>query len=213
MKSSENYLEIRHSLSIARFSTYEKITHNSAEALALYQWNLQISATLFACLAVCEVVIRNAVAEALENTYGQHWANEASFLASLPQNARTTLNSVHNPTTSLDKVIPELPFYFWQSMFTKRFDNKIWDMNFTKIFPNATPQDKATFYTDLDKLRKLRNRIAHHEPIFDRNLAENYHLILKIIRYRSYSTASWLASWENFTQLLSQKPKISPFNS
>lgn len=134
-------------------------------------------------------------------------------MASLPQNARTTLNSVHNPTTSLDKVIPELPFYFWQSMFTKRFDNKIWDMNFTKIFPNATPQDKATFYTDLDKLRKLRNRIAHHEPIFDRNLAENYHLILKIIRYRSYSTASWLASWENFTQLLSQKPKISPFNS
>lgn len=91
MKSSENYLEIRHSLSIARFSTYEKITHNSAEALALYQWNLQISATLFACLAVCEVVIRNAVAEALENTYGQHWANEASFFGKFTSKCKNHL--------------------------------------------------------------------------------------------------------------------------
>jgi len=62
---------IKRSLSDSRLSTYENVTFNGAplnteQALKLYAWNAQISAAFFAPLHLCEVVIRNAVSEAIE---------------------------------------------------------------------------------------------------------------------------------------------------
>lgn len=91
MKSTTDFEEIKNTLSKARLSTYEKVTLNTEKALELYQWNLQISSALLDCLAVCEVVIRNGISEALEKIYAKNWTKDSTFLASLPQNARQTL--------------------------------------------------------------------------------------------------------------------------
>jgi len=40
---------------------------------------------------------------------------------------------------------------------------------------------RRTLHEDLERLRKLRNRIAYHEPIFDRNLAIDHEKICGLI--------------------------------
>src|SRR3546814_5975576 len=75
-----------------------------------------------------------------------------------------------------------LKFAFWENIFTVGQDSRIWNAHFRTCFPGApqgqpTPQCRATAYADLQIIRRLRNRIAHHEPIFMRNIADDYQRI------------------------------------
>lgn len=47
-------------------------------------------------------------------------------------------------------------------------------------------------YSELELIRKLRNRIAHHEPIFQRNLATDFQKIHDLIAVRFPITAAWM---------------------
>lgn len=62
-------LVVHEALSVARMETFKNAVGNSprrdAAALDLYAWNAQVSSALLMPLHVCEVVIRNAVSEAL----------------------------------------------------------------------------------------------------------------------------------------------------
>ena len=44
----------------------------------------------------------------------------------------------------------------------------------------------------LPGLRDLRNRIAHHEPIFARELASEYQTIIEVIGWMCGDTRSWV---------------------
>ena len=57
-----------------------------------------------------------------------------------------------------------------------------------------------------DQVRGLRNRIAHHEPIFARDLVGDYTAILEIIGFRCIATAAWLNRSQNVFNLLTLKP-------
>ncbi len=208
MKSSKNLLNIKQSLSNARLSTFERATNNLDEAIKLYQWNMQISSAFLECLSVCEVVIRNAVSNAIQSIHGENWAYNQRFLRTIQGKRRNDLIQVRQD--SIDSTIPELPFVFWQSMFTARFDNEIWQNQLAIIMPHANHENlrslRREIYTDLDNIRKLRNRIAHHEPIFNRNLQSDYYQILKIIGYQNQDVAEWLESWQTVTTRLNSKP-------
>ena len=119
MKSSENYPNVKNALSHPRLATYEKFAKDAEQALSLYQWNLQISSALFECLAVCEVVIRNAVANATQAEHGADWAFNVRFVRSMQQNRRNELLNARQETT--EQTICELPFVFWQGFFYSSF--------------------------------------------------------------------------------------------
>jgi hypothetical protein len=55
-------------------------------------------------------------------------------------------------------------------------------------------------------IRRLRNRIAHHEPIFTRDLPTGLRQMLDLINLRSPDTAHWVRALEDATTVLSQKP-------
>src|SRR3546814_7385494 len=68
---------------------------------------------------------------------------------------------------------------------------------FRTCFPGAPQgqpisQCRATAYADLQIIRRLRNRIAHHEPIFSRNIADDYQRIHDMIAWRSQVAAAWM---------------------
>src|SRR3546814_14009088 len=88
------------------------------------------------------------------------------------------------PTTG--KIIAELKFAFWENIFTVGQDSRIWNAHFRTCFPGApqgqpTPQCRATAYADLQIIRRLRTRIAHHEPIFMRNIPDDHQPIHAMI--------------------------------
>jgi hypothetical protein len=125
---------VRLTLSSARLATYETAAGVTSDddlaALALYAWNTDVSGALLGPLHICEVAIRNAVADALEAVYGSEWPWSKTFEHSLPDpekgyGPRRDLQAVSRKEKTVGKVIPELKFVFWQKMFTSRYDNHI----------------------------------------------------------------------------------------
>ena len=203
-------------ISAPRFATYlAEQNGNRVEALELYQWNLEVSCAFFTPLQVCEVSIRNAIAQAIELTYGATWPYEKSFEISLanPSKAysprRNLLQHRNEPTTG--KVIAELKFVFWERMFTSRHDGAIWNHHLRTVLPNldstkSVQQLRKEAFDTLHGIRDLRNRIAHHEPIFPRNIQEELAQIRKVIGWRNTVAATWLDKVEIVTAKVPQRP-------
>jgi hypothetical protein len=211
---------IKDAMSPARIGTYETAVHQKGDsdprAVALYAWNAQVSAALLAPLHFCEVVVRNAAADALEAVYGVNWPWNPVFILSLPDparrniyNPRTDLKKVASQQPSTGKLIPELKFVFWQELFTHRHDVRLWDSHLKRVFPEHDPtkamiEIRKSIYADLEVIRRLRNRIAHHEPIFTRNLKQDFERMHGLIRLRSNLVASWMMVNQNADSVISQ---------
>ena len=143
---------VKNALSLPRIGTYECAVVATGDlasaAVALYDWNAQVSGAFMAPLHICEVVIRNAVSDALTAVYGPRWPWSPVFETSLPSsgryNPRIDLQSARfDPLTRQDrlttgKVIPELRFVFWQKMFTARYDLRIWDVHLRRVMPSRS---------------------------------------------------------------------------
>jgi hypothetical protein len=212
---------VRKSLSAARLGTYEAASGATGDedlaALTLYAWNASISAALLAPLHLCEVVVRNGLAEAIEQVYGPQWPWSPGFERSLPDpqrdwSPRRELGSVRRRFTTTGKVIPELKFVFWQKLLIVNHDHRLWIPYLNQVFPNLDPAIpipalREGFHDDLEALRLLRNRIAHHEPIFVRNLAAEYQRMTRLVEGRCKVTKKWMeGTCANVPVLLAQKP-------
>lgn len=160
---------IKNALTAARVGTYEAATEavpGLNRALALYAWNAQVAAAMLAPLHVCEVVVRNAVADAIVAVYGKNWPWSSVFATSLPHpakgySARADLTYVRAAHSTTGNVIPELKFIFWQTLFTSRFDVRIWHSQLRVVMPyvdasKTVPQARGLIYGELDQLRRLR---------------------------------------------------------
>src|SRR3546814_10404971 len=87
--SQDELHELPTVISAPRFATYLQAMGNDREkALALYEWNLDLSSALIVPLQVCEVAVRNGIAEAIEHVHGANWQWNNGFFRSLPRPQR-----------------------------------------------------------------------------------------------------------------------------
>lgn len=208
-------------ISNPRFNTYMLATNNNVStALRLYQWNLQISSAFIIPLQVCEIAARNGVVLALERQYGLNWHLSDSFIRSLPHPKYGYSPSIDFRQTSdklsrrhvltEGKIVADLKFAFWESMLTKRHDTRLWKPYFSKAFPYADNPEvhlsRRKINQSLGQVRELRNRIAHHEPIFTRNITEEYNRIIDIIGYRCPVSSDWVQKIQSVTTINGNKP-------
>lgn len=203
-------------LSAPRLTKYAQLKSTDAEALELYAWNAHVAAELMVPAHFAEVLTRNAVSEALAAAYGTRWPWSTKFELSLPDppapaySPRRDLRQVRAKQPTTGKVIADLKFVFWQKMFTARHDDRVWKNRILGLFPNASgataKQLRQRIYDDLDHIRTLRNRIAHHEPILTRNLADDLARILELVELRSTPTHAWLCQLEEASAGLAARP-------
>lgn len=207
-------------ISPPRFGTYLRQTGGDRDrAMQLYCWNSDVSAAFYYMLQFCELAIRNAASEALEAEFGANWQLNRGFKHTLPvppphSRRYFAINDLESCTRRLNtagKVVAELKFAFWQNLFVSAQDQRLWDKHLTTIFPGlphpiSVPHTRAKLYDDIEAIRKLRNRIAHHEPIFARDLAADHHRIRNIIVWRRAGAAHWLDGVEKITPLLAARP-------
>jgi hypothetical protein len=208
---------IRAALSTPRATTYvAAVGGDTQRAVELYGWNARISSALMVPAHFAEVTTRNAVSDALTALYGANWPWHQTFERSLPSpngpiyKPRKDLINTRSSQPTTGKVIAELKFVFWQKMFTARNDVRIWDAQILSLFPNSPSltarQLRLKIYNDLEAIRQLRNRIAHHEPIFTRNLADDLARMLELVDLRSREAATWVTAMEDVTAILAERP-------
>lgn len=78
------------------------------------------------------------------------------------------------------KVIAELTFGFWLQLTDSKLEHKLWVPCLHKAFAPRKAPKRATFNQQLEKLRQLRNRVAHHEPIFHLDLLDAHKRIFEV---------------------------------
>lgn len=212
---------IRGTITQARMSTYDAAVHpgeaRTRRALKLYLWNAEVAGAFLLPLHLCEVSARNAVADAVAAQYGPRWPWATGFQRSLLDPAkgyspRSDLAGARRNTTSTGKVIPEVKFVFWQKMFTSRYDNAVWNHQLTTVLPGGAgtsdvPSLRTRVYNDLDRIRLLRNRIAHHEPIIARDLAADLKAIKDLVHLRCGETSQLLVAIERVSSIIPLRPQ------
>lgn len=206
--SNDAVLKIEQALSIPRLSKYENFykdkgePYEKSDVLILYERNLLISNKFFYLLNYFEVILRNAVVQAIEISFRcnetNSWHENEAFIRSLSRRGRHSPKSMFDSAKekfpdSPSKMIPELKFVFWQKMLMANYEERIWQGCFNSIFPNATVENRQIFYDWTDQLRELRNRIAHHEPIiFNRDLENDLEVLTKFIYCRCINTYDFI---------------------
>lgn len=203
------------SISIERLSAYlEKTSDNREKALELYAWNTEISAELYAPLQGLEITMRNAMHRELSSVYGVDWYDKTPKVP-LTENAIKKISHakhiVQNNGNTVDSphIVAELSFGFWIALlghgYQRDYHNKLWTPALHKAFPNIKMKRKS-IHKRLDDLRILRNRIAHHEPIFTRDLRADYISVKEVISWICPDTAEWVDHHNFFSKVFSQKP-------
>ena len=87
-------------------------------------------------------------------------------------------------------VVAAVNLGFWVALFKKKYDTTLWRTELHRSF-NPTPS-RFDLHQQLDRLRTLRNRIVHHEPILQRDLHADHDGILWALNMLSPETAAWV---------------------
>jgi hypothetical protein len=175
------YKDFETILSSERMNRYVQACNgDTRKAMTLYRENLRLSQEMFTLISCFEVALRNAIDNLLSSHIGKDWLRDAILPAGIfatrqfAQTKQIVSNVYHrlsmNHTYSHSKLLSELDFGIWKYMFSNpqyRATGRI----LLHVFPNrpkssAAMQYNNTFvFNELDGINKIRNRIAHHEPV------------------------------------------------
>jgi hypothetical protein len=218
---SISYPILRDRVSPARLAPYAAATGAIDDStVALYEWNMAMSTAMFQDLGAFEILLRNAMDLSLRAKY-QPTAAAAPWYSQVPltDRAKETLalamdraagNSGVAPIQ--DKVVAELTFGFWRYLLGSRYQASVWPCvlrySFTNVQPGEKVQRKAVEDIVLS-LYLLRNRIAHHEPIFDRDLIKSHGQLLSMAGWICPVTSAWILERSQVPIVMAEKPLVS----
>ena len=207
-------------MSPERKATYiAKANGDREQAVRLYTWNIAVSAAFYGPLQGLEVALRNAMHRELAKRYRADWYDDPVVDLDIGALARVSAAraDLRRDGYSDDPphMVAALSFGFWVALLGpggKRraggkasYEMTIWRAAVCRAFPNARINRK-TAHAPLDYLRTFRNRIAHHEPIFERHLAADYASVLQVAGWINAETRDWIAHHSRVPALLAQRP-------
>lgn len=214
-----NVLEdLEASFSPERMGTYLRAVQGDREkALHLYTWNTAISAAFYGPLQGLEVALRNAMHRQFAGRYGAAWYNnpaaglDTGCLVRIADAKTDVTRTGH--TEEPPRVVAALSFGFWISLLGSggrinpvgrkaNYEMTLWRPALRGAFPNCTSLTRKQAHKPLDCLRKLRNRIAHHEPIFARDLANDHQHVLDVTGWISPGVRMWIEHHSRVPTLL-----------
>jgi len=154
-----------------------------------------LSETLHVPLHILEVTLRNRINMILAETISPYWFDEERVQRNRKQiymlaNATQELGSHDRPAPN--SLIPALTFGYWTAFFGPEYED-LWRASLHKIGRTAEGRrlGRKQFASRLGPIRKIRNRIAHYEPIIHSNLPQAYADMLQLIEWLSPSAALW----------------------
>jgi hypothetical protein len=149
-------------------------------------------------LGLLEVVLRNSISRSLApinaaagfDPIGSLWQDLTPAGRSTYENTKRRLLAQGKPLTP-QGLITELPMSFWRYLLSATYQNSLWATNLKDAFPELWPKDRSRVYAAVESAVALRNRIAHHEPIFRRQLGADLAQIQQIIGWISPEALDW----------------------
>jgi hypothetical protein len=191
-------------LSTARIARYlEWAAHDHIRAVALYTLNTRISESLYTPLQMLEVTLRNRIHAAMADMHGEDWFLVRELLLGdhQPGQLADAIRDIHadRKEATASRIVAGLTLGFWTAMFGKAYEN-LWQQGLHRVAARADGKGlrRKDFAEPLGRIRKLRNRIAHHEPIIHSDLHKTHAQILQLIAWLSPPAAAWCVAYSRF---------------
>ena len=200
-------------LSKYRLEPYLLASNNDKEkAIELYNYNISLSKSLYLLLNYFEIILRNACNNKLIEKFKNDWMfNNYILDGNNPEKGKWAIDKIketdqkiknrkNDNNISYNDIVSNLDFGFWTNLFCANYEHKIWRPCLMHIFNTYTRKD---IYNKLNKIKELRNRIFHYEPIvFDKNLKEKYNNIIEIISFlTNKETMEYLKNLDEFKKI------------
>lgn len=194
--------------------------------MALYCWNLALCQALYSPLHALEVVLRNAMGERIRTAYGDAWYEDLTLFSNNRRaravketdhirKAKEKLDDSKHPYTH-DNIVAASTLGFWHGLLKLEYEAALWQPLFQDLLE---VNDREEAWRKINQMKRLRNNVAHYEPIFvwpdktRRELYREYKMMVKIVRWISPETAAWIEAHcsENFFKTWNCVP--ASFNS
>ena len=118
------------------------------------------------------------------------------------ETARHHLAANGRPETP-GRVVAELPLGFWRFLLSGRYERSLWLPCLRGAFPGIEGRGmRRDVHDAMQELHLLRNRIAHHEPIYNRPLGRLHDLALTTAGWICPVTRQWMAGRSGVPELL-----------
>jgi len=142
-------------------------------------------------LEIVEVGLRNSINEAVAQRYfDPNWLLESQLLAAKDQEkvqqSRAKYRNKYKEEPKIGQIIADLNLGFWVSLLDKRYDNKLWHQIIKQTFPFMPKKIRDRKHASLrfSKIRALRNRVFHFEPIWHwQDLTQQHDGIIEAIKW------------------------------
>jgi hypothetical protein len=198
-------------ISQPRLQRYLSTTSGDLEAaLDLYEWNMAVSGAFFESLSALEIALRNAFHERLAHWCvsdpGQWYDDPKNiFNNGSKRSIQTARQRVADKgaAETPGRVVSEISFGFWRYLLTGSYQASLWVPCLRHAFPGAKRRD---IESQVAGLHELRNRIAHHEAIYARDLAADYDDLVELAEHLHPRLGWWIDSRSRALQVLRQRP-------
>jgi hypothetical protein len=179
-------------LSAERFQTYRAAAGNDDHAWELYRWNLDLVAAFAPLAADVEVTLRNTMHRQLQRLTGvDDWWTSSQLVFDdvvvdmLTDVVRKHQKNITKGTVGVGRVVADLTLGTWVHLLGRGghsalgrsldYDRNLWRPGLRLGFATGSTTPKGRIRRPrredvedrVSNLHRLRNRAAHHEPIFN----------------------------------------------
>ncbi|MFE3628250.1 hypothetical protein [Streptomyces goshikiensis] len=207
-------------ISATRFEPFLKACQGDhAAAERLYAWDGEAARALWSPVRDLEVSLRNALHQQLSGKWaqqGQEWYETRppnDWGCDEIEAAKTKLRK-RGRRYGPDDVVAELSFGFWTSLLSnggkgKHYETWYWSPSLQYLFrQHRGPKGRAQLHARLGYVQTLRNRIAHHERIFHRDLNKDYNTTLELLRLVAPSLAADHDDYSQVSAVLARRAAV-----
>lgn len=219
---------IEHALSRQRLDAYARPEDaDEVDRVARYLWDMALAMSLQPMLHVFEVTLRNAVYQAsvrLVDTSAVRLDDVPCWLDAGPpmlyereaaevQRAKASLRADPAGRTA-GHLVARLPLGFWVHLMTRGYSElradgpRLWPRGLSLVFPFRWPPgskklspshaDRQMVFDHLRQIRDLRNRVAHHDAIWNRDVVRIHGLMLEMLGWMSRRVAAAAYTCDRF---------------
>ena len=205
---------LRSALSAERLRAYALPEDtDEVDGVARYLWNLALCSALQPALHTLEITVRNRLFQVSRRIVDETrlsfdkvpcWLDARPTLLAdrerqAVEKAKETIARRRSPMTE-GRLVSVLGFGFWVSLCRTPYEQgrsdgpRLWPQLATRGFPHlpAAKRTRSQIFHALDPLRDLRNRVSHHEAVWDRKLNRSHREILGVLAWINRDLAATL---------------------
>ena len=215
MPSSSKFSALQDAISPMRLHPYHQAGDSECQVIARYVWNACLCESLYVPLQHLEVTLRNALYHSVaiyKKRDNSQWLDENSrWLFDKERDAiwaaKSNLSRMGKSATQ-EQLISELTLGFWTGLLRGDYEQDLWPRLVIYVFPQFPPnrRPRQILAQRLTDIRHLRNRVFHHEPIWNRGaLQAEYNDLVEAIGWLNTSMMAVTQACETFPEMYNKQ--------